>query len=36
MLVEWGCDYFQGALVGLAATKPGIQTVMREDAARAS
>lgn len=36
MLIEWGCDYFQGALVGLAATKPGIQTVMREDAARAS
>jgi diguanylate cyclase (GGDEF)-like protein len=36
MLIEWGCDYFQGALVGLAATRPGIQTVMREDTARAS
>lgn len=26
-LIEWGCDYFQGALVGLAATRPGIETI---------
>jgi EAL domain-containing protein (putative c-di-GMP-specific phosphodiesterase class I) len=36
MLIGWGCDYFQGALVGLAATKPNVQTVIKESAARAT
>ncbi len=35
-LIEWGCDYFQGALVGLAATKPNVQTVIKEGVARAT
>jgi EAL domain-containing protein (putative c-di-GMP-specific phosphodiesterase class I) len=34
-LIQWGCDYFQGALVGLAATKPGVETVFKGDAALA-
>jgi diguanylate cyclase (GGDEF)-like protein len=33
-LIEWGCDYFQGALVGLAATKPNVQTVIKEGVMR--
>ena len=35
-LIEWGCDYFQGALVGLAATKPNVQTVIKEGVVRAT
>jgi diguanylate cyclase (GGDEF)-like protein len=31
-LIEWGCDYFQGALIGLAATKPGVETVFKGEA----
>lgn len=35
MLIEWGCEYFQGALVGLAVKRPDVKTVVREEAARA-
>jgi diguanylate cyclase (GGDEF)-like protein len=31
MLIEWGCDYFQGALVGLAQMRPELQTVIRDE-----
>jgi EAL domain-containing protein (putative c-di-GMP-specific phosphodiesterase class I) len=35
MLIGWGCDYFQGALTGLAATRPGIETIFKREAALA-
>jgi EAL domain-containing protein (putative c-di-GMP-specific phosphodiesterase class I) len=35
MLIGWSCDYFQGALVGLAATRPGVETLIRDDKALA-
>ena len=35
MLIGWGCDYFQGALVGLAATRPGVETFIKDETARA-
>jgi EAL domain-containing protein (putative c-di-GMP-specific phosphodiesterase class I) len=31
MLTGWGCDYFQGALVGLAATRPGVETLIKDE-----
>ena len=35
MLTGWGCDYFQGALVGLAATRPGVETLIKDETALA-
>jgi EAL domain-containing protein (putative c-di-GMP-specific phosphodiesterase class I) len=35
MLIGWGCNYFQGALVGLAATRPGVETLIKDETALA-
>jgi EAL domain-containing protein (putative c-di-GMP-specific phosphodiesterase class I) len=35
-LAGWGCDYFQGALTGLAETKPMAERAEREVPAEAA
>jgi diguanylate cyclase (GGDEF)-like protein len=35
-LTGWGCDYFQGALVGLAEARPGVETLVRDETALAA